>query len=320
MKEKLIWGCNQLKEYGIRVALSTALNKVYFYGTHTDELAYKINKWKHRCIINCLEKKYSNLIECYKEILYEGEQESLYKDYIWTIWWQGEENAPEALKMCYNSMRQNASGHKVVVISESNLNTYIELPEYILKKVEEEKISLIHLADIIRMNLLSKYGGMWLDATIFLTDSIPEEIWQYTYYTGKLKKTKMACVSEGRWNGTFFAGKAGNPFFSFMVEFYNQYWEKHNQVIDYFLIDYMTEIAYTRFGWFRDLLDAVPFNNPDIFKLGPMLNETFNEQIYSEVCKGTVFHKLQRRNSYIEIDENGVQTLYGYLRDKYRRK
>ena len=53
---------------------------------------------------------------------------------IWTIWWQGEDNAPESMKMCFESMRINSNGHPVIVISEQNLSEYIRLPKYILKK------------------------------------------------------------------------------------------------------------------------------------------------------------------------------------------
>lgn len=35
-------------------------------------------------------------------------------EYIWTMWWQGEENAPVLVKKCIDSMWEKSNGGKVV--------------------------------------------------------------------------------------------------------------------------------------------------------------------------------------------------------------
>ncbi len=312
---KLRWFNHQIAEYGISVAIASLLNKVYFYGIHNDKLAYSINVNKHKKIISYLKKQYKEVIGKYKTITeYLNTNDSpIMKGRIWTIWWQGEESAPEHLKMCFNSMRKYACDHEVIVITKENVSEFISIPEHIFLKVENGNISFIHLADFIRMKLLSEYGGLWFDATIFLSDKISEEVFDYDYYTEKQERVRMSCVSEGRWNGTFFSGKPGFPFFNFMVDVLSAFWMDHEQIIDYFLIDYFTQIAYDEIPVFRKALDKVPVNNKLIFEMGKILNEKYDENRYNEITHDTAVHKMQRRNEYIKWTEDGFETYYGHL-------
>ena len=65
--------------------------------------------------------------------------------------------------------------YEFIIIDQNNFSKYLELPEWILKKVEKKEITLTHLADIIRMGLLKQYGGIWVDATMFFTKDVFKE-------------------------------------------------------------------------------------------------------------------------------------------------
>ncbi|MBQ2600045.1 hypothetical protein II582_01420 [bacterium] len=43
------------------------------------------------------------------------------------------------------------------MLTQDNYKDYVKLPEFILKKVKEKKITITHLSDIIRMALLKEY-------------------------------------------------------------------------------------------------------------------------------------------------------------------
>ena len=99
---------------------------------------------------------------------------------IWTCWWQGKNFAPELIKACWNSWKLHVPLEmEIVVITKDNYSEYIEIPEYVLDKVNNGSISLATLSDIIRHSLLYKYGGMWLDATIYMNDDIPIDVFEY---------------------------------------------------------------------------------------------------------------------------------------------
>ena len=59
---------------------------------------------------------------------------------IFTIWLQGEENAPELVKACFRSVRKNCK-QELVVLDEKTLFDYIKLPDVIMEK---RKKGMIH--------------------------------------------------------------------------------------------------------------------------------------------------------------------------------
>jgi len=96
-------------------------------------------------------------------------------DKIFTIWLQGEDNAPDLVKACFRSVRRHCK-QKLIVLDENTIFDYISLPEEILKKYKQGKIHHAHFADICRVELLYEHGGYWLDATGFVTSPIPKWI------------------------------------------------------------------------------------------------------------------------------------------------
>ena len=61
-------------------------------------------------------------------------------------------------------------------LTKNNFKQYIELPDYIEKKFEKGKISMAHFSDLLRISLLAKWGGMWIDSTALCTD---EDFFRY---------------------------------------------------------------------------------------------------------------------------------------------
>lgn len=94
---------------------------------------------------------------------------------IWSIWLQGEDQAPEIVKSCLASIRAHCT-QELVVLDEKTIFDHISLPDTIVEKYRAGKIRAAHFADICRIELLHRYGGYWMDATCFVTAPIPEFI------------------------------------------------------------------------------------------------------------------------------------------------
>ena len=92
---------------------------------------------------------------------------------IWWCWLQGIESAPPIVRACYNSLVYGewfkVNGYKVNVIDEENWKDYVELPDYIVKKWEKKQIPPALFTDLLRLQLLIKYGGTWIDSTVLCT-------------------------------------------------------------------------------------------------------------------------------------------------------
>ncbi len=199
---------------------------------------------------------------------------------------QGEDNLPPLVRCCYNSLKQNAGRYKIVFIDEKNFSNYVDIAPHIMDKFRAGKISRTHFSDILRVNLLERHGGLWLDSTIVVNEPLEryKKFWQMDYFTQKYyhevdyfapyNKLNIYCIAYGR-RATFLQGSAirHNPLFVFIKEFFNEYFKEFDEVIDYVLIDFAMEVAYNNIPAVKREMDAVPINNLDINTLVFYLND-----------------------------------------------
>ena len=106
---------------------------------------------KQRQVLKYLKENYSDFISNYKS---ETSNQTENSGVIWTMWWQGEQNLPEVVRMCIASIKHHKGSHPLKIITKYNYNDYIKLPDYILEKVNSGAITLTHFSDIVRFYLL----------------------------------------------------------------------------------------------------------------------------------------------------------------------
>ncbi len=83
-----------------------------------------------------LKKKYRKLLPKLKNMI-DSKYDSLPHDSdgkIWVCWLQGMEQAPDIVKICYESICRQFSNREVVLITNENYADYITLPHYIVEK------------------------------------------------------------------------------------------------------------------------------------------------------------------------------------------
>ncbi len=81
---------------------------------------------------------------------------------VWILWFQGIHEAPFLVRKCIDSWQQKNPNWDVVILDNDTLGQYVDLnlPADVLNR-----LSLAHKSDLVRLHLLSKYGGVWVDAT-----------------------------------------------------------------------------------------------------------------------------------------------------------
>ena len=160
-------------------------------------IAQSAGQKKDAFIRNYLQKTLSPILDRYTA-------DSDYGSYdpnapIWVCWWTGEETAPPLVKRCIRSIRENAGNHPVYLINRDNYTDYLQVPMLMLEKVKSAQMNLAHLADYIRVMLLAQYGGLWLDATMFCSDEIPDDYFEIPLFTCKSPRQACGYISELRW-------------------------------------------------------------------------------------------------------------------------
>lgn len=126
---------------------------------------------------------------------------------IWTYW---DGNVPEIVKKCMATWRKHNPDYTINLLSNSNIVNY--LPEIDILGMKMANTPQ-RKSDFIRIHILEKYGGIWCDASIVMTDSM-EFIRTKTgydlvgYHIGKMMNKPESPVVEN-W---FIAAPPGSNF------------------------------------------------------------------------------------------------------------
>lgn len=272
----------------------------------------KIEPKEYPLNLTYIKKDFLYLAQKYKYLLKEERKTISDNCPIWTMWYQGLKNAPPIVLSCIKSIIMNKGNHPLYIIDKYNLDKYIKLPSYIYEKLNDKNITFTQLSNIVRVGLLSKYGGYWIDSTYFIT-TIPKKV-NKTFYTLKLNY----CFRLGhpfvkcKWSVNFMATtkKSFIATYSYVALLY--YWKKYNSLIFYFFLDYIIHIAYYNVLEFKDKIEELPYTTCNIFALANALNSRYNKSYFS--CS---FNKLSKNYKWSLIDRNKT-TNYAHLIENYK--
>lgn len=234
---------------------------------------------------------------------------------IWVCWWTGEETAPPLVKRCIRSIRENAGTRPVYMISRDNYREYLDIPAYILDKVLSGSMCVANFSDYLRFSLLAKYGGQWLDATLFCSAPIPADYAHAPLFTCKgTMGDPSGYLSLFRWTSFCFGGYRGNVLFRYMRDAFDAYWMEHDTSIDYLLVDYLIDLGYLKLPVVRQLLDAVPENNIHRDDLQAAMNAALPASDFDSVIHpDTTLYKLSWRESYAETTADRQESVFAYF-------
>lgn len=269
------------------------------YGVYNTICSYLFRKLEmhdkyHNLIKSYLVNKYAEKINHYRE--YTGSltlQSKPAEKIVWVLWWQGFEGMPEIVRHCLGNMKNRVKDYRLIMLSKDNYKEYVDIPRWIIDKFNSGNIKIVHFSDILRVYLLYYYGGIWLDATIFLSSNLPVEYMDYIFFSCNSGNGNTKYDSRGRWCCYFMSvNHTHTILFKFLKDMYEAYWKKHDTIISYFLFDYLISIAYQNIPPVKELIDNIPINNPSIRMLSQKLNEPFNDEEWRKICQKTCIHKL----------------------------
>lgn len=294
-----------------RLAVIRLINE-YSSFLNLKKISYKSNKKVDQYILNYLNNLIQPIINEYKDYTNVGEKNI--NGPIWICWWTGENDAPELVKKCIESIRKNANGHSIHFIDQNTYKKYLDVPEYILKRVQTKQMCLANFSDYLRFSLLKKYGGLWLDATIFCSNEIPDNYFNIPVFSCKSPTKDCGYISKYRWTSFCIGGWKDNILFSFFQEAFQLYWQNETIAIDYLLVDYLIEIAYRNFPIVKECIDKIPLNNLARDDLQAAMNAACYEEDFLNVMqKDTILYKLSWREHYIRKTDDGKNTIYNYF-------
>ena len=217
---------------------------------------------------------------------------------IWQIWFQGEASAPNIVKLCFESVEKYAGDRKIIRLTEENYLDYIELPEYIIEKYKKGIITPVHLSDIIRVCLLAKYGGTWIDATVLLTHKIPPQILQSNFFAFRITKDSawFDCHTYLAFASWFMHSQPNNNLICSVRNALFDYWKNEDKIIDYFLIYFIFRCLIDEHKCLADEWNAsINLIEEPTHLMQLSFNEDFCLEKLEEIKNKSSIHKLTYR-------------------------
>ncbi len=262
-------------------------------------------KFKSKFAKRYLKKYVDNAIQ-YKSDRINLEENNI----IWQYWHDGEENAPLIIKKCFESIRNFMPNYKQIIISFNTIKDYVELPQRYYDLLEKGKISRAHFSDVLRVYLLSKYGGTWVDSTIYLTDKIPDDIMNSSFCV--LQKDPHKDNQENKMSCFFIHAKGYSEHIAMLKRILDSYWAENDYVINYFMFEHISTMLSDRTPELKTEWELMPYYNAKELTepLQLKLFEDFDEKKWLELTNNSSIHKLTYKK--LTAKTSG-KTYYDYI-------
>lgn len=167
---------------------------------------------------------------------------------IWIFWDSGFENAPELCKICLNSWINKNKKWEIRQLNSKNIKDYIYTDNI------SDNLTVQTKSDIYRVELLKKYGGAWVDATVYCLDSLDNWLPDSDFFAFSFKPT-----FKNKMIASWFLYSKPNGYIitelshTIVKRKYNEY------ISEYFWFHYMFTDLYNDSSKFKNLWDKVEF-------------------------------------------------------------
>ncbi len=223
---------------------------------------------------------------------------------VWVCWLQGIENAPAIVQKCFESVQYWLDKKTIHLITEDNLSTYITMPQYIYAKWKKGIISSAHFSDAVRLELLTKYGGIWIDATVLLSGNIPDYIEQSSFFIFQTEKCDITKKGEN-W---FIKSNRNNRILLATKHLYYEFLRKEGKIKDYFITFILMAMAIEKYPEDWNRMPKIPNAVP--LMLGNVLPDKYDEAYWDEIRRLSTIHKLTYK---LDLPEEADDTYYGHI-------
>ena len=218
---------------------------------------------------------------------------------IWTMWQQGEAQMPETVRASMKTIKDFAerNGCEFILITDENLVDFIDIPTDIIEKYKRKELTAAHYSDIIRFSLLYQYGGIWMDATLFVSPYATVDMFKGDFFSLNHPPIHAdeieRAIGDFKWSSFFLAGKKEKSYFKHIRDLYIYFIRKYPVFIHYLMLDYFILSEYELNDEFKDLVDELPVLAPAqrVWFLRDHANDIFDENVWTEVLKTTPIMK-----------------------------
>ena len=231
---------------------------------------------------------------------------------IWICWLQGIDNAPDLVKKCVQNNMTKITGYEKIIITATNFIEYVSINPIILEKWKNGIISNTAFSNILRLEILIKYGGIWMDSTVLFTgDSFPSYVTDYPIFMFSSWKWITGDIRPiSTW---FISAQDGHPFLKAVLDCLYKYWRDKDELVTYFVFHMFFAMVIERYPIMYSQFTRISNVPPHYMQFE--LQDKYSEKRFKELTDMSSIHKLSYKLDGEVFDDK--ENLYNYLVKEY---
>jgi len=242
---------------------------------------------KAKMLVNYFTRKYLPNVKCSNTQPINEKKET-----IWQFWDNPVgKTTPDIVKASIESVKRFKGDFDHKILDNSTVGHYSDMPGYIFDRLKSGRMIYAHFADLLRLNLLKNHGGIWMDATLYMTDFVPKYIIDRDFFV--FLTDKLTHFSYSFMQNFFIRAKKS----SFLCEAWYQmcieYWRKEFTDMDYFQHQLMFKSLVFRHPVAQKLFAEMPHVSEDevLQFVGDNLFMPFDANEWERIKKLSFFQK-----------------------------
>lgn len=222
---------------------------------------------------------------------------------VYVLWAQSIDQAPEVVQLCHEQLVRVHARGEVVALDLEAARALVEIPAYVLHKTADD---LAMLSDVLRLELLARYGGVWADATCLALDDLIART------RDQMPAGFFAFTRRDRPLASWFlASEPGGYVVRMWKAAMHAYWQRFDHKIHYFVLHHLFEGLCRHDAEFRRRWQDTPRVDADAaHAFQEAMRGPYEEARYRDLLGQSFIHKLTYR---FEADDARAETMLGHL-------
>ena len=179
---------------------------------------------------------------------------------IWTLWFQGWDSAPNLVRACLESWKSHNADWEIRALDADNLQDFLAADsDEVLRSIDDGPLDA--KSDLIRIALLRKFGGVWVDATLYCLRPLDEwlpAVMQSGFFAFERPGPDRLLSS---W---FLATETNHRIITHWFDACQSYWHGRTERHHYFWFHYLFEDIYKSQSIVKRLWDETPKISADL--------------------------------------------------------
>lgn len=213
-------------------------------------------------------------------------------------YWHNASNLPPLIQLCRTSLKQYISSEfDLIILDENNYKDWVDFDLENLRN----SISKAHFTDLLRLRLLEKWGGFWLDATCLLS----EDFYSATHTIRQQNQFFFSYINSrvGNW---FIWSKPQSYVITMIAEVLTSWWEQKNRLTNYFMTHDIIEMLYWVDNEYKKNWDDMHKMHPkNALAILRAYNTSCSEQEFKSLLSSSFVHKLNYKYDDKKIIKSG---------------